>query len=73
MTTIINTPGSSEGSESSIWTFLVVIVLLVAVGIFFVYLLPVLRSGGAAPQASAIDVKVHLPVVIASPTSTPAP
>ena len=74
MATIINNPGNTEGGGSSIAVIVGVIVLVAIVGLFFVYGLPAMRSGTPAPQETAIDVNVKLPVAeIPTPAPAPAP
>lgn len=70
MTTIINTPGKGDGADSGVGVMLVVIVLIVVAGLFFMYALPAIRANNTAPQNSSIDVNVKLP---ASDTTLPSP
>ena len=67
MTTVINNPGNSEGSDSSVGMILGVIVFLVVVGLFFVYGLPAIRNSRVTPPNGNIDINVKLP----TPTPTP--
>ena len=59
MATIINNPGDS-GKGSSTGIIVGVIVVLVLLGLFFVYALPALR-GSNAPEATTIDLNVDVP------------
>lgn len=61
MTTVVNTPGSSNSSDSSVGMVLGLIVLLVVLGLFFVYALPAIRGSAPAQPNGAIDVNVKLP------------
>ncbi len=60
MTTIINSPGSGEETSSLASTLIVIIVLVLAAGLFFVYVWPNLRAT-EAPKADTIDINVTLP------------
>lgn len=71
MTTVINNPGNGEGADSGVGVVLMVIILIVVAGLFFMYALPAIRAGRAAPQNSSIDVNVKLPAGSASPSPTP--
>lgn len=75
MTTIINTPGTgnSDGSDSGVATVLIVIVLLVAAGLFFVYGLPAIRNANNAPKTDSINIDVKLPAGETSPATPPKP
>lgn len=74
MTTVINNPGNGDGSDSAVGMIVGIIVLLMIVGLFFVYALPAIRGSGAAPQNGAIDVNVKLPSGgDTSPDPAPAP
>lgn len=59
MTTVINNPGDGQGTDGTMSMIVGVIVLLVVVGLFFVYVLPMIRDNNA-PRES-IDVNVKLP------------
>ncbi len=67
MTTVINNPGDGESSGSMTGMILGVVVLLVVIGLFFVYALPAMRNSGAAPTSGTVDVNVKLPTEIPSP------
>ena len=71
MTTVINNPGNGEGSNSSVGIIIGLIVLLVVIGLFFVYGLPAIRKGNAVPQNAGIDVNVKLPVTYPAAAPTP--
>lgn len=70
MTTVINTPGTGNESDSSASMVILVIVLLVAGVLFFIYALPAMRDSRTTPQNGTIDVNVKLPV---DKTPTPTP
>lgn len=77
MTTVINNPGSSadrSDSAASLVNMIIGIILLivVAAGLFFVYALPLIRTGNTSPQNSSIDVSVKLPVEKTPKVLTPA-
>lgn len=61
MTTIINTPGSSNDSSGGMGVmFIFALILLGVVGyLFMVYALPALRDGESAP--STTNVEINLP------------
>ncbi len=59
MATIINKP-SDSGNGSSVGIIVGVIVVLLLLGLFFVYALPALRGSGA-PEATTIDLNVDVP------------
>lgn len=59
MATIINNPGDS-GNGSSVGIIVGVIIVLLLLGLFFVYGLPALR-GSTAPKATTIDLNVDVP------------
>ena len=67
MATIINNPGSrgsDSDADSTISIIIGFILLLVVVGLFFVYALPALRNNtnnNANPQNSSLDVNLKLP------------
>ncbi len=76
MTTVINNPGGAEGSDSSSGFSVIigVILLLVVIGLFFIYALPAIRNNptAATPQNSSIDVNVKLPAGGTTPAPTSA-
>ncbi len=61
MATIINNPKSGDESNSSVGMIVGLVVLLAAVGLFFIYALPAIRANMATPQDGAIDVNIKLP------------
>ncbi len=69
MATIINNPGNGEETDSGLSMVMGVVLLLVIVGLFFIYVLPIIRNNQAVPQNSTIDVNVKLP----AGNTTPAP
>lgn len=78
MATIINNPGnrgSNSDSDSTISIIIGFILLLVVVGLFFVYALPALRNNAensAAPQNSSLDVNLKLPAGDGGNSPSPA-
>ncbi len=60
MTTIINSPGGGEETSSLVSTLVAIIVLVLAAGLFFVYVWPNIREV-EAPKTDTIDVNVTLP------------
>jgi hypothetical protein len=72
MVTVINNP-KSEGLESAVGMIMGIILLLVLIGLFFLYALPALRSDNIAPvpqQNGSLDVNVTLPTDYTPPAST---
>ncbi|MDO8492812.1 MAG: hypothetical protein Q7S34_04180 [bacterium] len=69
MATIINNPGNSERSDSTVSAMILAIAFLVAVVLFFIYALPAIRDSNSAPQNGKIDVNIKLPAT--SPVPTP--
>lgn len=67
MTTVINNPGNGENSDSGVAMIVGVIVLVVVVGLFFVYVLPMIRDNNSSQES--IDVNVKLPASNNSGTS----
>ena len=57
MTTVINTPSNGESTGGG-FVIGVVVVVLIALGLFFVYGLPAIRNNG---NPKSIDVNVQLP------------
>jgi hypothetical protein len=60
MTTIINTPPSTESSDSGLGIVLGIIVGIVIVILFLIYGLPLLRNKPAATN-DTVNVNVQLP------------
>lgn len=57
MTTVINSPGSNEGSGAGL--IIGVIIALVIIALFFVYGLPALRgNGGSNDRGTNINVQI---------------
>lgn len=73
MTTVINNPGVGETGDSAVGMIVGVILLLVVVGLFFVYALPAIRGNSAAPRSDTVDVNVKFPAGGTSPTPAPKP
>ncbi len=72
MTTVINNPGNNEDSGGAVGMILGVVVLLVVVGLFFVYALPAIRNSGGVTPKGTLDVNVNVPAGIPAPAA-PAP
>lgn len=76
MTTVINTHGTGNESDSMASMAILIIVLLVAAALFFIYALPAMRTNSSsmqAPQNSTVDVNVKLPAGGVSPPAPPPP
>lgn len=65
MATVINNPGNAEGSSGVVSMFIGLIVLALALVLFFLYGLPMIRNSGApaqeAPKNDSLDINVSLP------------
>ncbi len=70
MTTVINNPG--DGSDSAASMVFLIIVLLLAVALFFIYGLPVIRDNEDAREDNSVDVNLTLPPVQESDPQTPS-
>lgn len=69
MATIINNPPSSgDNSGSSVGIMVIIFVLVVAAGLFFIYGLPAISNMGTP----SVDVNIKLPPGV-PPATTPAP
>ncbi len=73
MTTIVNTPPSNDNGDSGLGIILGVILTLVVITLFFVYVLPTLRSNTANPRIDTVNIDVKLPTPAPGSTSTPTP
>lgn len=73
MTTVINTPGTTDDSGSNMVMILILILVIVgAVSIFFIYGLPMMQNY-SNPTNGTIDINIdRTPRTIVVPT-TPAP
>ena len=71
MTTIINTPRNGEDT-SGVSLIIGVLVVILAVGLFFSYVLPAMRDNNTPKQDSKLDVNIKLPTG-GTPTPTPTP
>lgn len=60
MTTVINTPGNGQNVESGAGWMVAIAILVVAVVLFFVYGLPMIR-GENAPKQDGMNVNINLP------------
>jgi hypothetical protein len=63
MTTVVNTPGTTDNGSG--WGFFLgIIVLIVAIILFFIYGLPAIRNNnrGEAPRTTNINVEVPNPL-----------
>lgn len=70
MTTIINTPPQAEdSSDSGLGIVLGVIVALILIFLFFVYVLPTLRSDTTV-KSDNLDINVTLPANSNTPPTT---
>lgn len=65
MATIINNPGNGEDSSGVGGVFLGLIVLLIAIALFFLYGLPMMRDSNApaqeTPKTNSLDINVTIP------------
>lgn len=61
MTTVINTPPTSENSNSGLGIAVGVLVIAILVILFFMYVLPKLSTDDTTPEDSTINVNVELP------------
>ncbi len=73
MTTVINTPRQGEDT-SGVSLIIGVLVVILAIGLFFSYVLPAIRNNNA-PQDGKLDVNVQLPAGTpgTNQPTTPAP
>lgn len=72
MTTVINTPPSGNNSDSGSGIILGVIVALILVTLFFIYVLPVLRTNmNTAPKNDSMNINVTLPTSTTPTTGNP--
>ncbi len=60
MTTVINTPSSGESTGGG-FALGVILVIVILLGLFFVYGLPAIRNSNNNAQLKSIDVNVKLP------------
>lgn len=60
MTTVINNPGTGDGSDNSAAIIIGIIVLVIAVALFVMYGLPMMQNS-ETPSDGSIDVNVTLP------------
>ncbi len=72
MTTVINTPRNGEDT-SGVSLIIGVLVVILAIGLFFSYVLPAMRNNNAPQQDSQLDVNVKLPEGTPTPAPTPTP
>ncbi len=70
MTTVINTPPAREDFDSGVGMVLGVILGLVLIALFFIYILPVLRSEG---EQKNDDININVTLPLDKTTPTPAP
>lgn len=74
MAIVVNNPAERSVESSSMGTLFVVVGVLIALTLFFVYGLPVLRRGVAPAQDSAnINVQIPTPNINPNPNPSPAP
>ncbi len=61
MATIINTPGTTESSDSGAGVIVAVVVALLLIVLFFVYALPALQRTNNTPDSNGTNINVQLP------------
>ena len=66
MTTVINTPSNGETTGGG-FVIGIVFVVVILLGLFFVYGMPAMRNNNNNAQPKSIDVNVKLP----TPTTQP--
>ena len=59
MSTVINNPGGGESSGMGL--VVGIVVAIIAVGLFFFFVLPAIRGGGQGGKDANINVDVKLP------------
>ena len=68
MATIVNNPGGS--SDSSVGIIVSVIVLILAIALFFIYALPAIQRGNA-PEEQPGSINIDVTAPSSSPGSSP--
>ena len=72
MTTIINTPPSGENSNSVAIVAVGILLAVIAIVLFFVYVLPAIQ-GNEDADTNGIDINVNLPDALNPDDSSPTP
>ena len=66
MTTVINTPSNGESTGSG-FVIGVVLILVIILGLFFIYGLPAIRNNNNNAQPKSVDINVKLPTPATQP------